>query len=371
MNNKSILYIGGFEMPDKNAAAHRVINNAKILKCIGYDVIFVGVSKDNSIKSDILATKKEVFGFDVYEVRYPKNTLEWIKAMVDISSYIKILKNHTSIEGVILYNFHSIAFERIRHYCRKNNVKCYADVTEWYTTANEKSFMKIIKGFDTWYRMVVIQKKLDGLIVISRYLEKYYSECKNVVYIPALVDIKQEKWINQYSKNTNKLQIVYAGNPGKKDRIDYLIRALECVRRSYQLDVIGMTKEQYLDYYPSDESIISSHENIVFHGRLPHLNTLEYVKQANYSCFFREDDRVSRAGFPTKFAEALSCGTPVLTNSTSNLSEYIKNNENGVLIENLTPDSIANVIENLPITLTINKSLLHYESFIDNMKGLF
>lgn len=25
----TIVYIGGFEMPDKNAAAHRVLNNAK------------------------------------------------------------------------------------------------------------------------------------------------------------------------------------------------------------------------------------------------------------------------------------------------------------------------------------------------------
>ena len=31
MEKGTILYIGGFELPDKNAAAHRVLSNGKIL----------------------------------------------------------------------------------------------------------------------------------------------------------------------------------------------------------------------------------------------------------------------------------------------------------------------------------------------------
>ena len=35
--NKSILYLGGFELPDKNAAAQRVMANAKLLREMGFD----------------------------------------------------------------------------------------------------------------------------------------------------------------------------------------------------------------------------------------------------------------------------------------------------------------------------------------------
>ena len=28
----TVLYVGGFELPDRNPAAHRVINNSKILR---------------------------------------------------------------------------------------------------------------------------------------------------------------------------------------------------------------------------------------------------------------------------------------------------------------------------------------------------
>ena len=46
MNKEYILYIGGFELPDKNAAAHRVLSNAKALRDSGKNVILVGINKD-------------------------------------------------------------------------------------------------------------------------------------------------------------------------------------------------------------------------------------------------------------------------------------------------------------------------------------
>ena len=38
--NGTVIYVGNFEMPDKNAAAHRVLNNAKIFKELEYRVCF-------------------------------------------------------------------------------------------------------------------------------------------------------------------------------------------------------------------------------------------------------------------------------------------------------------------------------------------
>ena len=42
---KHILYIGGFEMPNKNAAAQRVLSIAKALREGGYDTLFYGITK--------------------------------------------------------------------------------------------------------------------------------------------------------------------------------------------------------------------------------------------------------------------------------------------------------------------------------------
>ena len=45
-NKRTILYIGGFVLPDKNAAAQRVIANAKAMRALGYDVQFLSALKN-------------------------------------------------------------------------------------------------------------------------------------------------------------------------------------------------------------------------------------------------------------------------------------------------------------------------------------
>ena len=84
--NKSILYLGGFELPDKNAAAQRVIANAKLLREMGFDISFIGISKD------INNAPKVVEGFRSNPVPYPTGTKQWmhqIFTFIDVDYFIK------------------------------------------------------------------------------------------------------------------------------------------------------------------------------------------------------------------------------------------------------------------------------------------
>lgn len=371
MKDGVILYVGGFELPDKNAAAHRVLSNAKIFRELGKRVVFIGVDKTLPWNSDVWTTHMKVQGFDAYSVPYPKGSKSWLKYLTDIKDYVEICEKLGNVEMMILYNFQAIAMKRLMGYCKKKGIKCCADVTEWRSAKGEGVVYRILKDGDTWYRMHVLHKKLDGLIVISRYLENYYRDCKNVVYIPVLVDCSEKKWENNYEKSSDVLKLVYAGNPGRKDRLDKLIEGLDKVERKYLLDVIGISKEQYLNYYPEHSEILKIHTDIVFHGRMPHLETLDYVKRANYSCFFREDDRVSRAGFPTKFVEAISCGTPVITNNTSDLDEYISGGRNSVLLNSLEPQVIAKAINNLDNVEPADNDLFDYKKSTGYLRKWF
>lgn len=366
MKNGIILYIGGFELPDKNAAAHRVLSNAKIFRELGKQVVFVGVDKSLPWNSSVLQTQKDIHGFTTYAVPYPNRSSSWIKYLTEIKDYIKLCEKLGNVEMMILYNFQSIAMKKLMNYCKECGIKCCADVTEWRSAKGEGIAYRILKDGDTWYRMHVLHKKLDGLIVISKYLEKYYKDCKNVVYIPALTDKSEEKWNVRFEKSTDILKLVYAGNPGRKDRLDKLISALDLVKRECQLDVIGITAQQYLEYYPEHRHILNRHTEIVFHGRMPHLEALNFVKKANYSCFLREDDRVSKAGFPTKFVEAITCGTPVLTNRTSNLEDYMKDDSNGIFLESDDEKSISEIINNLPYLFGVNSDLFDAKRYIES-----
>lgn len=367
--SKIIVYIGGFELPDKNAAAHRVLNNAKVFRELGYKVVFIGIDKKvNSITTK--ETRRIIQGFETYSVPYPSGGKSWLKYLINIREYTKIIDALSSVNMIILYNFQSIAMKRIMSYCRKKNIKCCADVTEWRSAKGENLIYRILKDADTWYRMKMLHKKMDGLIVISTYLQKYYSDNPNVVLIPTLIDTSEEKWIITTNKSSESLKLVYAGNPGLKDRLDILIKAVNAIKRDVKLDIIGLTKSQFLKYNPclNEEA---NNPRITFHGRISHMEVLDYVKKANYSCFFRENDRVSNAGFPTKLAEAFSCHTPVITNDTSDISSYVINGKNGYLLKTLDESEMIELLEHVESILEIPNNLFEYRKYVREIHNFF
>lgn len=363
----TIVYIGGFEMPDRNAAAHRVLNNAKAWRDIGKNVVFVGTDKNLEYKGSIFDTKQVFQGFTCYAVSYPKGTGAWVKYITDKTPYVEIIEEYADVEAIIYYNFPSVAMSKLMAYCHRKGIKNIADVTEWFSARDRALPFRVIKDLDTWYRMTILHKKMDGLIVISRYLEEYYKQVDNVVRVPTLVDIYEEKWRKDAHKSAaDEINVVYAGNPGKKDRLDVLIDGLRLVKRSVNLKVVGISKDQYLSLYPQYEGILSNLNNVDFIGRVSHLDALQLIKDADYSVFFRDADRVSRAGFPTKFAEAITCGTPVITNKTSDLEDYITDGKNGCFVD-MKSDSIADTLRHLSKKTEVDKTIFHYERYSKQM----
>lgn len=349
-NRGKVLYIGGFELPDRNAAAHRVIANAKILESIGYEVVFIGVDKTLDTSISLLNTRREYGDFVYYSIPYPKNLYQWFKYLSDIS-YIKRVPDFLPTH-IIAYNFPSLGLKKLIRHGRKNNIKILGDCTEWYQ-ASGNIIQKIIKEADVYWRMKILHFELDGLIVISDYLENYYkTKVKNIINIPPLVDLSLPKWPDTWLNNSEKrkLTIVYAGSPGmgNKDRIDWIINALrelkKNTRKVIDFKVIGITKEQYYQIFPLEVSSDKSEDFIRFFGRIDHLEVLKELNISDFQLFLRENNRVNNAGFPTKFGESISCGTPVLTNSTSNISKFLIERKNGLLLDIETEESLYSSI---------------------------
>ncbi len=351
----NVLYIGGFSLPDKNAAAHRVISNSKIISELGHNVILVGQDVGICEREKVETTIPNLMMFNE---PYPNNMSSWFKYIFKAKK-LKQLIIENNIECLILYNYPTFSILRMLPFLRKKGIKVIADCTEWYGTPDGNIVKKIIKNLDTSLRMRYLNFKIDGVITISSFLTNYYSKTKTIE-IPPLIDLFDEKYKSlDRTVDRDKINFIYAGQMGSKDKIMDALYSFSKQRdrgkHNFVFNVVGIEREDFVKMHnPS----FSFDEFVKFYGRRTHKEVLGMVAHSDFVLFFRDNNRVNNAGFPTKFVEAMSCGTPVITNSTSNISDYLKDGENGFIIKEFS--EIESTIER---AISMNK-----ETIIDMKK---
>ena len=372
-----ILYIGGFELPDKNAAAQRVVANAKLLRDIGHEVVLLGVDKSFENSSVGTKYKEDFFGFPSYGISYPKSFFQWCLFVISSDSIIRFLQAN-KFDCVIAYNSPALALWRLWRWCRKRGIRVVSDCTEWYLPGGNP-LRKFVKAADIDFRMKFVHPRLDGLIAISRYLYDWYKpRMKNVLLLPPLVDKVEEKWRKQEpGAKSDELSFVYAGSPGgTKDRLDWAMRIFaENFRKNktrFRFSVLGVTEEQYLKIASIPSEI---REYITFLGRVSHKEALRVVVEADYQIFFRERNLANMAGFPTKFVESISCGTPIISNDFSNIKDYTKNGENGILLDLNDAEAVRGVMDKVVSgknpKIEVRDDVFDYRHYRNVMRNFF
>lgn len=381
-----ILYIGGFIPPAGNAAAHRVMANAKIMRDLGYEVVLLGTTKDPVLlKDDVLDSKQEIQGFQTYFEAYPGSLGQWLKHLFSIEPAKQLITSlgEDRVKGVVAYNYPSIALNKLVKYCRTRNIKLISDCTEWALVEHNKGPRNTLKNWDTQYRMKVVHSRMGGIITISDFLYRYYlPQAPKVLKLPPLVDVKpdsEEQLLNSVNLEEG-IKLVYAGSPGNggKDRIDTIVKVLSEIKSAckcpFTLNVVGITREQYLSDFKEKHIPVNVSENVSFMGRLPHEQVIEIVRSAHFTIFIRDENRITQAGFPTKFVESISNGTPVLTNKTSNIEEYLLEGKTGYFLDTSSEDnlkvSMLKVINDATEDLILqmkkecyNLCMFHYENY--------
>ncbi|MCF8009667.1 MAG: glycosyltransferase [Halanaerobiales bacterium] len=369
MNKGTVIYIGGFQLPDKNAAAHRVLNNGLVLKEIGYKMVYIGVSK---IKDNNDLYPYDVkHGFTAWDRSYPSGILSWLKYLINIDYYVNIIEKYSNIKYIICYNFPSLALSKIIRYCKKRNISVVSDITEWYGAQGENMVTKIIKGVDSFYRMRILNKKVNHLIVISEFLEKYYSK-QSVIKIPPLVS--QYNNCNKSKPLKYPIKLLYFGNPGlKKDRLDIIIDDFYrsgIDEKQVALNILGLDKKVFLEKNSSFKHILQVLSNVHFLGKVEHSKVAEILEENDYSIIVRKNNIVNNAGFPTKFVESVSNCTPVITTDVGEVKSYVERYNCGLIIEENIKKTLKNVSKIDKID-AFDSSIFYYKKYIHIFELIF
>lgn len=338
-NKGTIFYIGGFELPDRNAAAHRVLANGKIMRELGFEVVFVGVDKSRDVGGGL--QRHDYLGFECWSVPYPTGTVSWLKYILGLTIILEFIEKNRpdKTTGVVCYNYPAVAQWRIKAICRKRGVKNIADATEWYDASAGNPIYRGIKYIDTSLRMYFVNNFADGIITTSKYLTSFYKrKGKVTVELPTLFDADTFSEA-PLRENTTQKRFIYVGSPfdaGRvnKERTNLKERLDVCVEIFYQLymakedfifEVYGIDEDEYLQVFPEHSGMLNEmFQNVVFKGRQPNKQVLKRIAECDFSIFFRDETRVTLAGFPSKLAESISCGTPVISNKMVSLERYAK-----------------------------------------------
>ena len=344
MNRGTVIITGNFELPDKNAAAHRGVNNGKLLRSLGYDAVFLGTNREEPSFSGI---KKREYGagFDMYEQAYPRSARQWAAEIFDMTNLRTLTGNYPDTVAIMLYNTQYATVRAVRKAFVCKGIRVLYDCTEW-STYTEGSFLKhIIKSEDSRLIEQKLPRQCVGIIAVSSMMEQKYGGRKPLIVLPPLVDTEDPIWKQEREKR-DRFTFCYAGSPSDKDRLDLLLEAFSVLPDGAVLRIIGITKEEFILHTPG-AAAFADHAGITFTGRLTHYETVREILSCDCFVFLREPTRRNNAGFPTKFAEAFTCGVPVITTSVSDVSLYA--DDKCVILPDVSPAGICEAMQNVMV----------------------
>lgn len=239
-----------------------------------------------------------------------------------------------TVNLIVLYNSPFTHILRFWLYSKRHQCKLVLDNTEWYGSLGMNPFFSILKNIDTYIRIRIFPAICDGVFTTSKYLTEIYSDSGIVVLeLPSLFDSDEFVFLRNSSNMSPR--ILYCGHPfvfdrakrnsaSVKERLDRIILGLYSVRRlSFSFDLIGVTKAEYLSVYPNHKKLLEKLGNRVkFHGRQENSAVKQMLHSVDFQVFFRDRNRTTNAGFPTKLSESVSAGVIVITSKLVGVEKY-------------------------------------------------
>lgn len=289
--------------------------------------------------------KLEIQNVEYISMNYPQNRITQLGIGVAkrYGDYVEKLMREQKFDAVFV-NSITYALPRICRISHENKIPVYVEKCEWY---DESSFM--FGKFNPYYREYIKEidsVKPDGYIAISPLFDDYYREKGfQSICIPTIVDTGNI----EYSEHgmSSKVKIVFSGSLGNgKELIKPIaesIKRLDEKADYFSFIFYGPTEEQIRSNISDDVLFKSVKENMTICGRIPQTEVYGRLREADFSIFLRKNRRSSNAGFPTKLAESMAVGTPVITNTTGSIAKYLTTAKNGFLLETATADELVDV----------------------------
>jgi len=346
MSNGSVIFVTNSFFPYGQAYSQRALNLSRIFRECGYDVKIIADCTKGNERSGV---------FDGFSYRIAGDNSKGGRYLYNRKNSIKILTELLEAGGVRAVLISGGAYDRfdaVRSICTKKGVPLILEACEWYDISSFKLGRADIR-FKSFTNC--IEKSFfnaDAFIVISRLLQEHFKAGgKPVIRIPTVIDCGEFAYSERL--DNSKIRLIHAGTAvGKQHKETF--REIMLALSEYGSDspfeytIFGSDRQTVLENIGNDSALLNSlSDTVKIVGKIPQKEMLQRYCEADFSIFVRPDRRSSHAGFPTKLAESLAAGTPVISNATGDIGLYLKNGVNGFLLKDGTQKSVKEVLDKL------------------------
>jgi glycosyltransferase involved in cell wall biosynthesis len=346
--NSRILYTGSFRFPDKDAAAFRVLGVAELFEKAGYLVDFAGWEAVENNAETYNYRGHRCYPQDEFRTKSVNSIFRLLGFFFRGHKTIKwLVKNRLTYSILIVYNPPAFFACYIWVFCKLSNIRLILDSTEWYESEHLPGGRYGLAAIENWLRMRLVYKLFSNIVTISEYLKAHYKNV-NAILIPPLRPTFCVKNVGR-SDPRKGLNLIYAGEVGKKDKLLSVIEILpylsETLGINISMSIVGMTNTELTKVLLDNKQTFDKFRPFVnCLGRMSRKQVFNLYSSSHFSVLFRDKKRYAMAGFPTKAMESLVHGCPLITNAIGDLSHMLTSHNSIVLEENLIYRKLPSLI---------------------------
>lgn len=353
-------------LPYGMASTQRLTTLARGVKEAGAEAqILLSRATETNLRTANNKPQGDVFGVPfIYTTGTSFVAASWLGRRVqEITGFfctLRFLRNEIRSGGVLKSDLRVITYSRhlstvipISLFCRWHHIPIVAEMCEWPVTQSGDMTL------GRWRRQLFcknVVRWIDGALPISRYIERQMigqvirlRKALPMLYIPILVDAEEP--FKEEDVSFRSPYVLFSGSVAYRKTIDFVLDSFMAVSQGYpdlKLVLTGMEVGKHAWLFDGVKAR-GLEGKILFTGFISRNALLSAYRGASALLIPLFDDEQSQARFPTKVAEYLLSGRPVVTNRIGDVADFLKDKETAYLVEpndvRAFSEAIRNVLE--------------------------
>lgn len=358
----NVVIAGNFTFPRGSAASARIRNLAIGLSKNDAQVHILAMSPEfNTPKSSRLSPL--IYEGITYEkmgtINLERSTSLFSKLSWFFTLYYSLFPSYRRLSQLIKqgkcdifisYGRNAVLQWPLVKLCRRHGIPTILDVTELsgYFSGTGGKLHPIY--WDWYFGTHYMPRDFDIISTITQTLKYKYEQmgCKNVFVMPTIEDWGNLPSFKRNSMN-NIFHLMYIGALIDRDAPDIMLETISILYKrgiKIHLDIIGR-----YEYMPeahkrivtiqSDETL---RESISLLGELSDSELTQRMQNVDGLVLLRRNSPAEIASFPTRLVEYLWQGKPVFVSDVGDISLYLRNGQDAILLSPDNPVQVADAI---------------------------